>query len=404
MWILGVDNEIITSFENGIIYKSNELIESCYNLTTAQNRLIYLAMTKLNTTILEKNLNIEKVENRIKTAQFDLTFISIMDYKKTFNIKSNNLYIELAKIATDLYNEEILYLKPNGDFGRNRWVTTCEYDHTGKGISLEFHPKMIRHLLIFTSEYTGMFFEQFANKLKGKYSFRIYELCKQYTKIRKRNFEVDDLRFKLNLLDKEYKEYRDFKRMILLSIKEINDNTDMFLEYKEIEKNRTTKKVLKIQFSITLQNRQLSLLDEQGGADVTHTAQNQVNIISKLIKHVVTAQQSRDIITTALSAIDTREDLKSLDIGVQDYIIGRVEVCEEYIKEKGTKDYIGLIISALQGNWTKKIVIPPSDEIVVDRDDVKKTNFHNFPESSIYSDSKQMKTLEEKLLGWDKEQ
>jgi plasmid replication initiation protein len=354
---MGLENKIVTTYENGIIYKSNELIESCYNLTTAQNRLIYLAMTKLNTTILEKNLNIAEVEDRIQTARFELMFISVLDYKKTFNIKSNNLYSELARIATDLYNEEILYIKPNGDFGRNRWVTTCEYDHEGKGIALEFHPKMIRHLLIFTTEYTGMFFEQFANKLRGKYSFRIYELCKQYTKIGKRNFDVDDLRFKLSLMDDEYKEYRDFKKMILSAIKEINKNTDIFLEYKEIEKNRTTKKVLKIQFSIILQNQQL-ILGESEGVDVTHTTKNQVKIISELINHKVTAQQSRDIITTALTAIDTHEDLKESKIGIRDYISQKVDVCEEYIKQKGTKDYIGLLLTALEKNYQKKIVIP----------------------------------------------
>lgn len=59
------------------IYKSNKLIESCYNLTTTQNRILYLAMTKLETRILEKNLNIKQVEDLIYRAAFDLIEIDV---------------------------------------------------------------------------------------------------------------------------------------------------------------------------------------------------------------------------------------------------------------------------------------------------------------------------------------
>lgn len=396
-----MNEKIVSSNSNNtIIYKSNQLIESSYNLTTAENRLIYLAMTKLNTIILEKNLNLDEVEKRIKQAQFDLIFISVLDYKNTFNIKSNSLYSELAKIATQLYEEEVLYIKEDGDFGRKRWVTTCEYSSEGKGIALEFHPRMIKDLLIFRTEYTGMLFEGFVNKLKGKYSFRVYELAKQYLKIGKRDFEIEDLRFKLCLLDNEYSEYRDFKRMINNSIKEINKCADIKLEYIELEKIKSTKRVTKIRLIISPQNQQLDLFDENINENASSTTQNQVKILSELIGCKISAQQSRDLITTALTAIDKHIDLKEKNIGIKDYIKEKVEVCKDYTKIKGTEDYIGLLISALKGNWQKRVVIPPEPVKTEITNQPKQLRFNNFPARSFYDDEVAMDKLEKKLTSW----
>ena len=113
---------------NKIIYKSNNLIESSYNLTTFQNRLIYLAMTKLEVTILEKNLSIEMVKKMINNASFDLLFISTLEYKNTFGIKGKNVYTALVEAVNSLYDTEIIYIKRDGDYGRKRWVITCEYN------------------------------------------------------------------------------------------------------------------------------------------------------------------------------------------------------------------------------------------------------------------------------------
>ena len=221
------------------IYKSNKLIESCYNLTTTQNRILYLAMTKLETRILEKNLNIKQVEDLIYRAAFDLIEIDVYTYKKTIGIKSNNLYNELEKIATELYESEILYVDDKDNFLRKRWVITCRYDNDKKGIALQFHPDLISDLLIFKSEYTKMIFDEFANKMKKKHSFRTYELCKQYLNYGYRDFYVDDYRFKLDLSDGEYKVFKDFKKYVIdASIDEINKYTDLHLEYKELERKK----------------------------------------------------------------------------------------------------------------------------------------------------------------------
>ena len=197
-----ISTENVNNFNNATIrntneiYKSNKLIESSYRLTTAQNRLLYMGMSKLKRSILDRNMNIEQVQNAIKQANFDLIYIDVVDYKKKFNIKANNLYAELAKIATELYEQEIIYFDEKDNITRMRWVITCKYDNDQKGIAIQFHPDLIKDLLIFKNKFTKMLFDNFLN-IKGKYSFRIYELCKQYLKIGFRDFYIEDLRFKL---------------------------------------------------------------------------------------------------------------------------------------------------------------------------------------------------------------
>ena len=377
-------------YNNGYIYKSNILIESSYNLTTAQNRLVYLAMTKLETIILQKDMNIETVEESIQSDKFELIFISVLDYKKTFNVKGNSLYTELSEIADGLYGQEVLYLKEDGDFGRKRWVITCEYANDEKGVSLQFHPTMIKDLLIIKSGYTAMLFEDFATKIKGKYSFRIYELCKQYLKLRKRDFHLDDLRFKLQLKDSEYISYSDLKKMLLSVINEINKNTDITLGLEEIEKNRTTRKVSKIRFTIhpSNNNNQVNMFSAIEN-DLNIDTQNQVEIISNIVGIKVTPQEARTILQYALSSIDKYE-LKEL--GATTYIKEKVKWCNTYGETIKIKNYIGLLLNAIKGNWNDKTILPK--EIIS-----SKKGFNNF-EGRNYTDE-QYKEIENKALGWN---
>ena len=370
--------------QNKTIYKSNELIESSYSLTTAQHRLLYLAMAQLKEIILDKNMNIEQVEDAIENLKFPMIYIDVIDYKKVFKINSNSLYKDLVKISKDLYNEEILYINEKGNIGTKRWVITCEYDEERKGVAMEFHPRLIRDLLVFKSEFTRMIFDEFADKLKGKHSFRIYELCKQYCKLTRRDFYIEDLRFKLRLKDDEYKGYNSLKNQVLkTAIKEINQNTDLELTLEEVEKNKKTRRVEKIRFYIKTKSeqRQLNLFDEQ---DISITRleedRNIVTKISDIIGQEITAETAQKILTESLRVIDD----KKLKLGVIDYISSKVKICNNYVKstKKGVDNYIGLLIRAIEKDWQDSYV--------------SGLRFDNFKGRTIDYDE-----LERKLLGWD---
>ena len=389
---ISVDNfQNNNNFVNAI-YKSNRLIESSYRLSTSQNRLIYLGMTKLKKTILDKNLNIQQVEEFINKDIFEPIYIDVIDYKKRFNVKSNNLYIELSKIATELYEEEIIYIDKSDakdKIIRKRWVITCEYDNNKKGISLQFHPSLIKDLLIFQTEFTKMLFDEFVDKLKNKNSFRIYELCKQYSKIGRRDFFVNDLRFKLGLKDEEYMPYGNFKhKLIKIAIKEINENTDLELSFEEIKKDKKTRKVEKIRFSIKAKsnNKQLSIFDKSELAITSDDDTGIVNTLSDVIGKNITAEDAHTIFTESLKAIDDRK----LKTGVMDYIKEKVSVCKSYITKtnKDIDNYVGLLIRAVRDDWKDNVVIT--------------SNFNNYDQRKYdgLDGEDNMDDLEKKLLGW----
>lgn len=391
------DKKIITypqnQYSNNVeIYKSNRLIESSYQLSVQKNRLIFLAMRKLKKIILDKNTNIEQVEESIKTAKFEPMFIDVVDYKRAFGLKTNKVYQDLESIANDLYDDEIWYInEKNDNLTRKRWVITIEYDKDKKGVKLQFHPDLIRDLLVFKGQYTKLFSEDFADKLRCKYSFRIYELCKQYLILGHRDFYLEELKFKLRIFDDKYNVYNNFKnRVINPSLKELNQYSDVRLEFFEIEKDKKTRKVSKIRFNIYPQQQEKEvILGQQSMFDDPELALSidEDSIISKLDNLVgvkLTAKAANAIFMKALEGIDTHQ----LKCGILDYIKEKKDVCDNYIKyKKDNKDeinYIGLLISALSNNYqaTSK--------------QVPKLKFTDYEQRTYDFD-----VLENKLLGWD---
>ncbi|MGR5996212.1 replication initiation protein [Bacillus cereus] len=84
-------------------------------------------------------------------------------------------------------------------------------------------------------------------KLKSTYSIRIYELLKQYERVKKRTITLQTLRYYVDAIH-IYPNYANFKQRILTPVQiELNKNTDISFEFKEIKKGR---KVDKIKFYI----------------------------------------------------------------------------------------------------------------------------------------------------------
>jgi plasmid replication initiation protein len=84
--------------------------------------------------------------------------------------------------------------------------------------------------------------------LKSSYSFRIYEILKQYLTIGNRTISIYELKKMLEIEDK-YSLYADLKRNVLqITQKEINANTDIKFTYLE---EKEGKKVVAIRFYIT---------------------------------------------------------------------------------------------------------------------------------------------------------
>ena len=84
-------------------------------------------------------------------------------------------------------------------------------------------------------------------KLKSSHSIRVYELLKQYETIRKRKFEVEELKSYLGL-ENNYSTFKDFEKYVLkVAMAEINEKTDIVINYEKIRKGR---RIGEIKFTI----------------------------------------------------------------------------------------------------------------------------------------------------------
>jgi plasmid replication initiation protein len=238
------------------IIKSNNLIESSYKLTMSENRLIDLALEKLEIIMLDKNLSAEDVKNLINCNNFEEIKINISDYAKEYSIKNNSLYKDMSEVAKKLYERSIIYIDDNDNLVTKRWVITCIYQERDCTVAIQFHPTLVPDLILLKGSFTKFDFDV-KKRIKSYYGCRIYELLKQYQTFGQRIFHVDQLRFVLGVEDDEYPNYSNFKqRIIAPSIEQINKHTDLYCEFEEIKNKR---KVEKIKFKFVTQKVDYSI-------------------------------------------------------------------------------------------------------------------------------------------------
>lgn len=366
-----------TSVDNVHIYKSNNLIESSYKLTIAEQRILYMGIKKLKPIFISKNLPIKDIQDLMKANVFDEIEITVAEYKKEFNIRSNNVYDDLVNVCNRLFERTIKYYDGK-ELIKKRWVITCKYNEENKSVKLKFHPELIMDLLIFKNKFTILRCDV-TKSIKNSYTYRIYELLKQYEKIGKREFVIDDFRYILGIPDNEYPQYANMKQKIINpSIKALNKDTDIEVEFEEIKVKR---KVVKLKFQIRpkqyipkkvmYEQIALDILDNE---DVEKTAYKQ---LTQILKMQVTPEQADVIFDIAIESISKH----NLQVGVLDYIKEKNKVINIYKNNNEVKNIIGLLIKALQQNWQAKAT---------------KDSFNNF-EQRAYN----YEELENDLLGWN---
>lgn len=372
--------------EKNHIMKSNNLIDCSYKLTLSEQRLINLACKKLKPKFIDKNISMDEMIALVKTNAFEPIEITVPEYKKEFKVKSNNIYSEMRSVADSLFERKIVYYDDKGVLTKKRWVITSRFDDSSKRVSLQFHPDLIMDLLVFRGKYTKLNYS-FLTSIKNSYTGRIYELLRQYLTLKKRVFDLNDFRFKLNLLDGEYPNYANLKQKILTpSVKWINENSDINIDFTEIKKGR---KVVGIHFVISpnednspkLVMRQLSIEDMQMDYNSVYTK------IKNIVGMDITGQEVDSI---CQSAIDGMANNKITDVKSMDYISTQWNNVLNYAKNNRVENKIGCLIKALRDNWE-------TPKLVTNKNRLK---FNNFDARGIYDDEESINHIIETLTDW----
>ena len=221
-----------------IVAKSNQLVQhSKINLSIYEQRTINYMISKIMADDKEFNY-----------IEFDYS-----DFCRLCNIKDTNLtYIK--RVIKNLADKSWWWFDGEKDI-LIRWIGEAEL--TPEAVRLRFHPKM-EHFLLNLKEsgnYTQTELLTYLN-FKNRYSPILYDYCRSFINLTFRNKEktiervltLTELRDKLGLNEKEnkgkYPYFKDFRvRVLDPCIEEINQYTDIHIEYEPIKKSRRVESI-----------------------------------------------------------------------------------------------------------------------------------------------------------------
>lgn len=212
-----------------LVVKSNDLVEARYKLNLNEQKLILYAVGKLERT----------------KEKFNILQIQTSDFVKLLNT-SELRYTEIRNLVTNLMEKQVKITTETGELIAN-WVSSIEYIKNSGTIELEFSKKLTPYLLQLKKRFTRYELENILY-LKNKHSIRVYELLKQYENIGKREIKVNDLRNCLGIENNQYQRFSNFENRVLNTTKnEINEHTDLTVDYKKI---KTGRKITSISYTI----------------------------------------------------------------------------------------------------------------------------------------------------------
>ena len=222
---------------NKTVTKANDLIQkSRFNLSLQQQKIVLYLISQI--TSLDED--------------FKLYEFSIAEFCRVCGIDDNSgkTYQDLKTAIKEIADKSLWVAIDEKRETLLRWIEKPYIDAGSGTIRIRLDSDMKPFLLQLKQNFTS-YELLWTLHFKSKYTIRLYELVKSlhfhdlgdYL----RRYSVDELK---RLLGGEvYREYRDFKRRVLVpAVKEINQYSDKSVSFEEIRRGR---KVIGIEFDIT---------------------------------------------------------------------------------------------------------------------------------------------------------
>jgi plasmid replication initiation protein len=367
-------------------YKSPSLIATSYELSFTQQRIIALACKKMQPIYIEKRMTPNNLTKVLGAMQFRLIEISVSEFKDEYGIAGKGIYEYLSKEVDDLYEAGFYYYDENNKLSKRRWVSSCDYDGKNGVIAITFNIDILLDLLIFQGKYVALFFD-LSQDIRSKYAFRIYEILKSKAYLGTYKLSIDEFKFMLAIQDK-YDSFAELNRSI------IKPNLDVINKFSDINVNcktiRSGRIVSLLQFNIT-KKANVAFLPDDDFKNKIPSAFKEVS--DALLKYdvVLTSKDAEILFNTAMEV--TKEKYRDTDPVA--YLVEKINVLDTYVKNNDVESPIGFLIHAMTGEFTNSKSISKKE---------KQKGFNNFDARPEATDEEYMKSIEHRLLGWDKEE
>ena len=223
----------IKELDNPVLKMSNRLIEGRYDLTPVEQKVL-IAMAA----VISKN-----------TKEFDKVKIRVKDLIDFCEIEETNGY-KLVKSATKQLLKRTLEIQyANGDWFGTHWLQSAYYKHKDAVIEYEIDKNLKDDFLNLYKAYLATP-AKLLIKFDNRYTPRLYNLLKKMIKVKDFEYEIEYFCDRFMLPESYRNKHTHFeKKFMKVCVDEINDKSDIFVEYKYIKEGRS---YTNIHFSVTL--------------------------------------------------------------------------------------------------------------------------------------------------------
>ena len=237
-----------------LVVKDNALINANYNLELVEQRLMLIGITTA------------RKSGKGITAMDPLS-IHASEYAKQFNVTIDGAYKALKDASLSLFERQFSFDEKHKRNSvkrvKSRWVSQVAYIDDLAEIQFIFTPAVVSMFTRLEQHFTSYDLDQ-VSTLKSKYAMRLYELIIAWRSTGKTPvIDLEDFRNKLGLEPTEYQKMCNFKENVLdLAITQINQCTDIKVEYEQYKKGRSISG-----FSFTFKQKKMSNLPIKNKSD-----------------------------------------------------------------------------------------------------------------------------------------
>lgn len=207
------------------IAKKNPLIRQVrFNLTTVEQKIVLYLISQIKPT----------------DTELEPVTISIREYLQLCGVDPDQTINRQALKNTlkRLADKSCWIRLPDGSETLFRWIEDPVIAPRAKNITLKLKQTLKPYLLELHDYYT-QYQLMYILPMQSQYAIRLYELFKSCETLQEVTFKVSKLRELLNLSEDILPLYANFRHSIVdLSIKEINQYTDLTIEYQPNKKGR----------------------------------------------------------------------------------------------------------------------------------------------------------------------
>ncbi|MBD3842460.1 MAG: replication initiation protein, partial [Campylobacterales bacterium] len=195
------------------------LVNAKYKLNTSEMKFILTAITQLDsktdTVLQEYEIKVNELEERLQAEQNET---------------------RLKQFAKKLMSKPLEVPTDDGWIVAN-WFSDIEYVRGQAKFKVRFSEKLKPYLLQLKERFVAYNLKHIL-PLTSTYSIRIYQLLKEYEKLKIRYFDVEEL-MELLQVPKSYKIYADFNRKVLqVAERELKEHTDIYFTLEEEKESR----------------------------------------------------------------------------------------------------------------------------------------------------------------------